>query len=124
MDRYQLCEELRAAGVPAGRYEIADCPGGPWPADRLYLKEQDDQWTVGVHERGRREVLERFPDENQACRYLYARLTDEGQPPVPLTGEESERLLHDSEGIQRRAHEQLERALDAGRRPLSDDPSY
>ncbi|MFF4651098.1 hypothetical protein [Streptomyces sp. NPDC001380] len=46
-----------------------------------------------MHERGRRRVLERFPDEAPACRRLLAMLTDPGPPPVPLTPEESERLL-------------------------------
>ncbi|MET9901544.1 hypothetical protein [Streptomyces sp. NPDC006446] len=120
MDRHQLCAALRAAGVAAGRYEIAGCPGGPWPADRLFLAEQDGRWVVGVHERGRREVVEPFPDEDAACRHLYGLLTDEGPRPVPLTPEETERLLHDGEAIQRRAREQLDRALKATRRPPAD----
>ncbi|MFF3940217.1 hypothetical protein [Streptomyces phaeofaciens] len=124
MDRHQLCEALSAAGVPAGLYEIADCPGspgGPRPEDRLYLEKQAGEWVVGVQQRGMRTVLERFPDEDQACRSLYAELTDGGPPPSPLTPEETEELLHDSEGIQRRAREQLARALEAARQPLRGD---
>jgi hypothetical protein len=120
MDRHQLCAALRSAGVAAGRYEIGGCPGGPWPADRLFLAEQGGQWVVGVHERGRRQVLERFTDEDSACRRFYGLLTDEGPQPVPLTPEEARRLLHDAEGIQRRAREQLDRALKAARRPPAD----
>jgi hypothetical protein len=124
MDRFQLCEALRATGVAAGLYEIPGCPshpGGPRTADRLYLEEQAGQWVVGVHERGRRQVVERFPDEARACRYLYDRLTEAGPPPVPLTPEETEKLLHDSESIQRRAREQLAQALEADRRPPDGD---
>ncbi|WSQ14616.1 hypothetical protein OG604_46605 [Streptomyces sp. NBC_01231] len=116
MDRHQLCEALSAAGIPAGLYEITDCPGssgGPRPEDRLYLEEQAGEWVVGVQQRGMRTVLERFPDEDRACRSLYAELTDRSPPPSPLTAEETEELLHDSEGIQRRAREQLARALEA-----------
>ncbi|WP_416982711.1 hypothetical protein [Streptomyces sp. T028] len=96
MDRHGLCEALRAAGVPAGLYEIADCPappGTPRPEDRLYLEEDEGGWVVGVRQRGVRSVLERFPDEDRACRALYARLTDPGPPSVPLTAEEWARLL-------------------------------
>ncbi|MEV2211540.1 hypothetical protein AB0H86_08730 [Streptomyces sp. NPDC050997] len=127
MDRHQLCEALSAAGVPAGLYEIADCPGspgGPRPEDRLYLEEQAGEWVVGVQQRGMRTVLERFPDEDRACRSLYAELTDSSSPPSPpspLTPEETEELLHDSEGIQRRAREQLARALEAARQPPQGD---
>ncbi|MFI1397535.1 hypothetical protein [Streptomyces sp. NPDC020681] len=124
MDRHQLCEALSAAGVPAGLYEIADYPGPPGvprPEDRLYLEKQAGEWVVGVQQRGVRTVLERFPDEDQACRSLYAKLTDRGPPISPLTPEETEELLHDSEGIQRRAREQLARALDAAREPPKGD---
>lgn len=124
MDRHQLCEALRAAGVPAGLYEIADCPappGGPRPEALLYLEEQAGEWVVGVQQRGVRTVLERFPDEDQACRSLYAKLTDKGPPPSPLTPKETEELRN-SEGIQRRAREQLARALKATRRPPRSDP--
>ncbi len=124
MDRHQLCEALSAAGVPAGLYEIADCPGspgGPRPEDRLYLEEQAGEWVVGVQQRGVRTVLERFPDEDRACRRLYAQLTESTPPPSPLTPEETEELLHDSEGIQRRAREQLARALDAARQSPTGD---
>ncbi|CAM5708444.1 hypothetical protein SALBM311S_09981 [Streptomyces alboniger] len=119
MDRHQLCEALSAAGVPAGLYEIADGPGspsGPRPEDRLYLEKQAGEWVVGVQQRGMRTVLERFPDEDRACGSIYAELTDSSSPPSPLTFEETEELLHDSEGIQRRAREQLARALEAAAR--------
>ncbi|MGW4687103.1 hypothetical protein ACWEPM_19680 [Streptomyces sp. NPDC004244] len=124
MDRHRLCEALRAAGVPPGLYEVPDCPGPPGlprAEDRLYLAEQAGTWVVGLRERGARTVLERFPDEDRACRSLLARLTDEGPPPVPLTPAESGMLLHDSEGIRRRSREGLARALRATRRPPEAD---
>ncbi|MEU9242863.1 hypothetical protein [Streptomyces shenzhenensis] len=95
MDRHELHEALRAARVPAGLYEIAGCPvppGTPRPEDRLYLEEDDGAWVVGVRQRGVRTVLERFDDEDRACRSLYARLTAPGPPSVPLTPEERARL--------------------------------
>ncbi|WP_055587611.1 hypothetical protein [Peterkaempfera griseoplana] len=114
MDRHRLHEVLREAGVPEGRYEIQGCPGGPWPADRLYLEEQGGRWVVGVHERGRREVLERFEDEDRACRRFYRMLTDEGPPPVPLSAAEAERLLRSGEDVQRGAREEPASALEPG----------
>ncbi|TJZ98413.1 hypothetical protein [Actinacidiphila oryziradicis] len=116
MDRHQLCDALRAAGVPAGYYEIPGCPGGPRPSDHYFLDERDGRWVVGVHERGRREVYASFADEDRACRWLYERLTDEGPPHSRPTPAEAEGLLHDSESIQRRAREELERALAAAAR--------
>lgn len=124
MDRQLLHEALKTAGVPAGLYEIAGCPRSDVPRSEawLYLEEEAGEWVVGVQERGVRTVLERFPDEDHACRGLYARLTDEGPPQSPLTPEETAELLFDSEAVQRRAREQLARALNATRRRPRDDP--
>ncbi|MET7380876.1 hypothetical protein ABZT08_18990 [Streptomyces sp. NPDC005526] len=124
MDRFQLCRALRAAGVPETYYEIPGCTHGPHPpTDRYFLEERGGVWVVGIHERGSREVLERFPDEDGACRWLHDRLTDEGPPPVPATPEEIDALLHDSEGIQRRAREEFERALAESRRRTHEGPA-
>ncbi|WP_256987835.1 hypothetical protein [Streptomyces sp. BR123] len=120
MDRHRLCGALREARVPPGLYELPDCPGPPGlprAEDRLYLEERSGEWVVGVMERGVRTVLERFPDEDRACRSLYARLTAAGLPPVPPTPEEAATLLHDADGIQRRAREQLAQALRTTHRP-------
>ncbi|MEU2053357.1 hypothetical protein, partial [Streptomyces bungoensis] len=117
MDRFQLCRALRAAGVPEAYYDIPGCTPAPRPpGDRYVLEQRDGQWIVGVRERGTHEVLERFPDEDRACRWLHARLTDEGPPPVEATPEEIDVLLHDAEGTQRRAREDFERALAEARR--------
>ncbi|GAB2795235.1 hypothetical protein GCM10027073_29270 [Streptomyces chlorus] len=124
MDRQLLHEALKAAGVPAGLYEIAGRPRPDVPRSEtwLYLEEEAGQWVVGVQERGVRTVLERFPDEDHACRGLYARLTDKGPPQSPLTPEETTELLFDSETIQHRAREQLAQALNTTRRQPHDDP--
>ncbi|MFH9354530.1 hypothetical protein [Kitasatospora sp. NPDC017646] len=122
MDRFQLCRALRAAGVPQAYYEIPGCPRGPHRADRYFLEERAGAWVVGVDERGQREVFERFADEARACRWLYDRLTDAGPAPVPATPEEMDALLRDSDGIQRRAREQFERALAEARRRAPREP--
>ncbi|MFJ4927167.1 hypothetical protein [Streptomyces sp. NPDC088736] len=83
MDRFMLCRALRAAGVPSGYYEIPDCPGEHRAADRYFMEEHDGEWLVGVHERGRRDVFERFTDETRACEWLYDRLVDEAPAPEP-----------------------------------------
>lgn len=112
MDRFQLCQALRVAGVPEASYEIPGCTPRQRPVtDRYFLEERDGQWVVGIHERGTREVLERFPAEDRACRWLHERLTAEGPPPVTATPAEIDALLHDSDGPQRRAREEFERAL-------------
>ncbi|MGW3630006.1 hypothetical protein ACWD7F_07575 [Streptomyces sp. NPDC005122] len=85
MDRFELCQALRAAGVPSAYYEIPDCPGDHRAADRYFLEERDGEWVVGVHERGRREVFERFTEEARACGWIYDRLADEG--PAPGSGQ-------------------------------------
>ncbi|MEU4876293.1 hypothetical protein [Streptomyces sp. NPDC021608] len=123
MDRFELCRALRSAGVPEAYYEIQDCPHGPHTADRYFLEERGGLWAVGVHERGTREVHEWFTDEDRACRWLHDRLTDEGPRPVPATAEEMDRLLHDADGIRRRAREALDRALsEAGHRRTAQGP--
>jgi hypothetical protein len=113
MDRRELLDALRAAGVAPGRYEIAGYESGPYPVDRYFLEERSGEWVIGVHERGRRDVIERFPDEDRACRRLHDLLTDPGPAPAPLTPAEEDELLHHRDAIQRRAREELERALAA-----------
>ncbi|MEU5276174.1 hypothetical protein AB0G87_07165 [Streptomyces asoensis] len=123
MDRRQLCEALDAAGVPAGLYEIAGCPGSPdvpRPQDRLFLERQAGAWVVGVRQRGARTVWERFPDEDQACRRLYAELTDAGPRPVPPSPEETRRLLRADDSADDSAGAQDDRGYDSedpGRKP-------
>ncbi|MFF9395565.1 hypothetical protein [Streptomyces griseoluteus] len=122
MDRFELCRALRSAGVPEAYYEIQDCPHGPCTTARYFLEERGGLWVVGVQERGTREVWERFPDEDRACRWLHDRLTDEGPPPVPPTAEEMDQVLHGGEGTQRRAREALDRALGEARGRTAEEP--
>lgn len=124
MDRSELCDALRAAGVPETYYEIPGCPHGPHGADpRYFLEARGGGWVLGVRERGGRAVLERFTTEDRACRRLYDRLTDQGPPPVHATSEEMDELLYDSEGLQRRAREALDRALAEAHGRDDEEPS-
>ena len=119
MNRYELHRALRAAGVPDASYEISGCTHGPYPADRYFLQERPGGvWAVGVHERGTREVLARFPTESEACAWLHTRLTTPAPPPTAPTPEETESLLH-PEAAQQQAREAYERAL--AERPPTDE---
>ncbi|MFI0964846.1 hypothetical protein ACH4S8_26135 [Streptomyces sp. NPDC021080] len=123
LDRFALCRALREAGVPAAYYEIADCPGGHMAADRYFLAGHAGDWTVGVHERGTREVFERFADEDEACRWLHDRLLG-GEPaatePAPVPGGPADPGPAGPgpgpEALQRQADEELEAALTELRR--------
>ncbi|MFF8534580.1 hypothetical protein ACF07B_22030 [Streptomyces sp. NPDC015532] len=111
MDRFALCRALEEAGVPAASYEIADCPGRHRAADRYFLDGHDGDWSVGVHERGTRQVFERFTDEGEACRWIHDRLLG-GEPtatdtvPGDPAGPEP-----DPEALRRQAEDDLEAAL-------------
>lgn len=119
MNRCELHRALRAAGVPDASYEIPGCTHGPYPADRYFLQERPGGvWAVGVHERGTREVLARFPTESEACAWLHTRLTTPAPPPTAPTPEETESLLH-PEAAQQQAREAYERAL--AERPPTDE---
>jgi hypothetical protein len=121
MDRFQLGDALRAAGVPDAYYEIPGSPHGPYSADRYFLEERAGVWVVGVHERGSTKVLERFAGQDEACQWLLDQLTDRGPSPVPATSEEVAALLHGSDDIQRRAREDFQRALARARRRAEAD---
>ncbi|KAB1985581.1 hypothetical protein [Streptomyces triticiradicis] len=113
MDRFALYRALGAARVPAASYEIVDCPGSPLAADRYFLDGRAGDWAVGVHERGTREVFERFADEDAACRWMYDRLVATEPASVP---EEPAGRAPDPEALQRQADDDLEAALAAMRR--------
>ncbi len=110
MDRCELVRALNRAGVADPLYEI---PGvhEPWMRiDAFYvLRRADRDWTVGLNERGTEEVLERFPTEEGACRYLFELLVPPGGPPPPGPGSAAEVLRHADE-IQRQAWEQFRQA--------------
>ncbi|WP_329301735.1 hypothetical protein OG410_28590 [Streptomyces sp. NBC_00659] len=124
MDRFALCRALEEAGVPATSYEIADCPGRHRAADRYFLDGHDGDWTVGVHERGTRQVFERFADEGEACRWIHDRLLG-GEPspthPAPAPGEPAG-PGPDPEALRRQADDELEAALTELRRRAAGTP--
>ncbi|MFB7247623.1 hypothetical protein CW362_32455 [Streptomyces populi] len=113
MDRFALYRALGAARVPAASYEIVDCPGPRLAADRYFLDGHAGDWAVGVHERGNREVFERFADEDEACRWMYDRLVVTEPASVP---EEPVGRVPDPGALQRQADDDLEAALAAMRR--------
>ncbi|UXY31644.1 hypothetical protein [Streptomyces sp. HUAS TT20] len=109
MDRAELVERLREAGVPEAFYEIAGVPAPPARPDAHYfLRRTADAWTVGLSERSQDSVVRRFATETDACAYLYDTLTQALTPPA---GEAAplEELLADGEEIQRQAWEDFER---------------
>ncbi|MEV0182087.1 hypothetical protein AB0I54_22745 [Streptomyces sp. NPDC050625] len=110
MDRAELVERLREAGVPEAFYEIAGVAAVPARPDAHYfLRRTADSWCVGLSERSQDSVIRRFATEADACAYLYDTLTRALAPP---TGKAAplEELLADSAEIQRQAWEDFERA--------------
>jgi hypothetical protein len=92
MNRIEMRNELRRAGIADGLYELT----GIHFADRYdlgtyFLEEQGGKWVVGVEERGKRESGARFDTEDEACRYLYDQLTAPPPPVYMPTPEEEER---------------------------------
>ncbi|MFE9858592.1 hypothetical protein [Streptomyces sp. NPDC005780] len=69
MDRRELRDALRAAGVADGYYRIEGVhEPAPTPADFLFLRQASDGgWETGAYERGVYEVIARHPGEAQAC---------------------------------------------------------
>jgi hypothetical protein len=94
MNRAEMREALRRAGVPEGLYEVAGLHGASPPRDDFdFLEERDGEWVVGAVERGRRGVVARFHSEDEACRFFYDRLVRmwTPHPPAPETPKEEER---------------------------------
>ena len=111
MDRAELEAALQRAGVPGYTYELQGVHQPPgYPMEFYFLRRQSDEWVVGIYERSQYKVMVRFADEDEACRYLYPKLTDIGPEPTPLSAEEAQQILDDSEEIQRLAWESFERA--------------
>jgi hypothetical protein len=110
MDQVELDTALRRAGVAGYEYEIQGVhePAG-YAMEFYFLRQQAGGWVVGVYERGQYRVMVSFAHEDEACRYLYARLTDKGPEPTPLTTEEAQGILRDIEERQRAAGENFER---------------
>ncbi|MDA3629647.1 hypothetical protein [Saccharopolyspora oryzae] len=112
MDRIELVEALRAAGVPDGEYLIPGGPasGGP-RADAYYvLREESGAYLVSLWERGAEETAARFASEDEACRYLYGRLAQRAPAPPPDSAQIIEDLMARREEIQREARDQYDQA--------------
>ncbi|MEU9201590.1 hypothetical protein [Streptomyces sp. NPDC048332] len=73
MDRRELRDALRAAGVADGYYRIEGVHEPvPTPTDFLFVRQSSDGgWETGAYERGAYEVIARHPAEAQACAHLF-----------------------------------------------------
>ncbi|MEU2712965.1 hypothetical protein [Streptomyces sp. NPDC007205] len=113
MDSAELVERLRDAGVPGAFYEIAGIHDVPVEPDAYYfLSREADAWTVGLRQRSQESVIRRFGTEAEACEYLYDTLTHLPRPSSEAT-EPLERLLANTEEIQRQAWEDFHRGSGA-----------
>lgn len=111
MDRAELDAALQRADVPGHTYELQGVHEPPgYPMEFYFLRRQSGEWVVGIYERSQHQVMVRFAEEDEACRYLYARLIDKGPEPTPLTTDEVQHILRDSEETQRVAWENFERS--------------
>ncbi|GLY63617.1 hypothetical protein [Amycolatopsis taiwanensis] len=111
MNRVELEEALRRAGVPEAEYLI---PGVSRPCelrlDAYYvLRAEDDGYLITLYERGVERPLARFRTEDRACRHLYDLLSRRPSPP-PDSAEIIADLMAHRDEIQRRAREQYDRA--------------
>lgn len=68
-DLQQALEHLE---IPPGRYSLT----GGMPEDGFGIKRQGQRWIVYYSERGSRFEVERFDDEDTACRRLWTLVTD------------------------------------------------
>jgi len=112
MDRMELVSALTRVGAPDSAYEVPGFHELPRarPEDYYYLRSERGAWVVGAHERGQDRVYRSFDHEDQACRYLYGRLTGAAGPQED--SDQVEAILANSEEIQRHAWEQFRRATD------------
>ncbi|WP_182445115.1 hypothetical protein [Streptacidiphilus sp. PB12-B1b] len=83
MNREQLVDRLRRAGVPEALYEI---PGVHEVAIQLdpyyFLRHERDGWLVGLRQRSQDSLMGRFTTEAEACEYLHDTIT-RLPPPAP-----------------------------------------
>ncbi|HET6500592.1 MAG TPA: hypothetical protein VFG87_07495 [Amycolatopsis sp.] len=112
MNRIELDEALRLAGVPESEYLIVGIPRRPGPLQDTYyvLHEVDDGCLVTLTERGAEEPVARFPTEDDACRFLYDHLARRAPEPSPGSDEIIAELTEHRDEIQRRAWEQYDQA--------------
>ncbi|GGX97313.1 hypothetical protein [Streptomyces anandii] len=111
MDRVELVERLRGAGVPDAWYEIAGVHDVVAAPDAHYFlrRESDGGWTVGLRERAVDRDVRRFAAEAEACAYLHARITRTPDPP-PGPTQSLEALLADAEEARQQAWQDFEDA--------------
>lgn len=110
MDSSELVEILRRDQVPDALYDIPGVHDIVVQPDAYYfLRPESGVWVVGVRERSRDSVVGRFTTEDEACHYLYARLTERPSP-APDAAERIEEVLAHREEIQRSAWEAFNRA--------------
>jgi hypothetical protein len=112
MDRTELDEALRQAGVPESEYVILGIPrrSGPLQDAHYVLHEADKGCLVTRYERGVEETIARFPDEDEACRFLYGQLTWRAPEPPPDSAEIIANLMAHRDEIQRQAQDQYDQA--------------
>ncbi len=117
MNLASLRAALDRAGVPEADYVVNARPGRPArrAGDHLYLDSLGEAgWAVGQHERGQDTRLRVFADEDAACRFLYARLTEQGPPPGPGASERLAAISEDAAEIERLAWERFRAAGEPG----------
>jgi hypothetical protein len=112
MNRIELDEALRLAGVPESEYLIIGIPRRPGPLQDTYyvLYGEDDGCLVTLVERGAEEPVARFPTEDEACRFLHDHLARRAPEPPPGSDEVIADLMKRRDEIQRRAWEQYDQA--------------
>lgn len=71
MNIRQLEDELQRLGIPASLYSI-----GVDRDEALCLLGEEGLWQVFFSERGSRQELRKFRDEDEACQYFRIRLLD------------------------------------------------
>lgn len=86
MDRYELRDALRRAGVQDGYYTLDGVHEADRPRDdgTVFLErdEQSGAWVTGFWERAKRHVTHRFATEAEGCASFLEQLT---RPPAPVT---------------------------------------
>ncbi|MQA81749.1 MAG: hypothetical protein GEV10_25295 [Streptosporangiales bacterium] len=86
MDRFELRDALREAGVQDGFYTLDGVHEADRPhADGTVFLEQDPEsgeWATGFWERAKRHVTRRFATEAEGCASFHEQLT---RPPQPVT---------------------------------------
>jgi hypothetical protein len=90
MRAYEAKAALDAAGVRERAYAIRGIPHAEMIEEgSVVIGPDSGGWTAWASERGRTTVIEEFPDEDQACRWLVSILIEEKKRLDRLTGNEN-----------------------------------